>query len=100
MARVVTPRGSVDEARISALKDLGTAIGERPFDLQRVEKASKAILEKYGEGTMVEACAAAGAFELNTKCADCTGRRPQGPGMYAIMYRLFSCVRYINELFL
>ena len=44
---------------------------------------------------MIEAVAVAAAFELNTKCADATGKAPFENWMLKLMYIMLSVVRWI-----
>ena len=75
--------------------ELAQSIAARPFSLERSKKACQAIHDAFGVECLIEAVAVAAAFELNTKCADATGKAPFENWMLKLMYIMLSVVRWI-----
>ena len=75
------PRPAGGASRLGALAELGAAVASRPWDAGRVRAAARAVEETGGAGLLVEAAAAAGAFEAITKVVDATARKEPSGGM-------------------
>lgn len=71
-------------SRLGALAELGAAVASRPWSDGRVRAAAGAVEKAGGAGLLVEAAAAAGAFEAITKVVDATARKePSGAAQRA-----------------
>jgi hypothetical protein len=81
----------VDNERDAALKELAQAAADRPPVESRIASARAAILEAYGEMTLIEASATIGAFEGITLFADATGRKPTP--VFAVLSYVYPIVR-------
>jgi hypothetical protein len=62
------------------------AVAKRPFDLQRVKVEHEKVLEKLGNGALVEAASA--AMEGATVAADMTRKQPFDPFRGHILFRV------------
>ena len=61
--------------------ELGAAVASRPWHAGRVQAAARAVEDAGGAGLLVEAAAAAGAFEAITKVVDATDKKETSGGL-------------------
>jgi hypothetical protein len=87
----------VDTERDAALKELAQAVADRPPVESRIASARTAILEAYGEMTLIEASATSGGFEGVTLFTDVTGRKPSP--IFAVLSYVYPIVRVVLNLF-